>query len=404
MRVSETHLARANVLPAAIFSLVCVVLSGPDARADAISQSYQLTDLGVYPGPIEGAGWTGSSSSGVIIGNLPIQNGDRTPPTQPVAWIGGQLVSMAPNVTGYSSAVNASGQVVGSIADYNSSTQVSSNPRYFEYSNGTLTDLGNFGGSSTGRIAISDNGLIAASVVAANGSSSVIVDSGGNIVQVPAAVPGASMTPTAINNAGQVIGTFTSASGNGQGFLYSGGKTIELGGLQGSSPQFTNWPLALSSNGIVAGIAYEPNSLSGQSPSYVYVNGVMSRIPEYQGNEFIPSSVNAQGVVLGSAPIGVTSSGDIQQFQQLLYNSTNGVLTPLSALLPSNWTVNAGISINDQGQILARATENGVDHLVELTPLSLGGEAPVPEPGTLAIFGLIACAFAVRKGVLSRRD
>lgn len=210
------------------------------------------------------------------------------------------------------------------------------------------------------------------------------------------------MQPTAINNAGQVIGTFTSATGNYQGFFYSGGKTIELGGLQGSSPSFTNTPLALSSNGIVAGIAYIPNSSPAQSPAYIYVNGVMSTIPLYRGNQFIPSSVNAQGLVLGGATIAVNN---FSNFQQLLYNSTNGVFTPLTSLLPANsgWTVNSGLSINDQGQILATATENGVAHLVELSPISPGTEAPVPEPGTFLIFGLIACAVAVRQRVVDRR-
>jgi probable HAF family extracellular repeat protein len=399
-KLGGTGPARAHFFVSAVCLLARLLSLSPCASAGPISAGYQITDLGVFPGPYEGATWTGASASGVFIGSVPYENGDRQPPTQPAAWINGQFTLLAPSYEmGAASAVNASGQIVGTISDYDSGT--TSNPRYFLYSGGTLTDLGNFGSSAAGDITISNNGQIAAGVVAPNGSSSVIVDNGGTIVQVPAAVPGASMEPTAINNAGQVIGFMNSPTGNGQGFFYFAGKTIELPGLQGSSGAFTNEPLALSSNGIVVGIAYAPNSLQGQSPSYVYQNGVMSRIPEYGGNYFIPASVNSQGIVLGSAPIG----SSFTSFQPLLYNSATGVFTPLSALMPagSAWTLDFGISINDQGQILARATENGVEHLVELSPDGLGNPAPVPEPGSLLVFGLIACAVAFRHRAFGRR-
>ncbi len=262
--------------------------------------------------------------------------------------------------------------------------------------------MGNFGSSAAGGIAISNNGLIAAAVVAPNNSSSVVIDNGGTLVQIPPAVAGASMQPTAINNAGQVIGGFTSQAGNYEGFFYSGGKTIELGGLQGSSALFTNSPLALSSNGIVVGTAYTSNAPQGQSVGYIYINGVMSRIPTYQGNEFTPESVNSKGIVLGTVAIGAGSSTTLEP---LLYNSSTGVFTPLSALLPagSAWTANLGLSIDDQGQISARATENGVLHLVELSPVGLGGAAPVPEPGTFLILETIACAVAVRHRFVRRQ-
>ena len=309
----------------------------------------------------------------------------------------------APNNMGYVQAVNASGKIVGSISDYSSLTGTTSNSRSFVYSNGQLTDLGNFGYASSGGIKISDSGLIAAGVVAADGSSHVIIDNSGQITAIPQPVAGAGqMEPTAINNAGQVIGTYDSSTSNSLGFLYSGGKTITLGSLGGSNGLFTNWPIALSSNGIVVGIASTPNS-SQAAPSYIYQNGVMSSIPLYQGIVFNPTSVNSHGLVLGSAPIGVNN---LSSFTQLLYNSTTGIFTPLSSLLPANsgWSVDWGISINDQGQILARASENGIEHLVELSPLGPGEVTPVPEPGTFLIFGLITGAVAVRKRVLGRRD
>jgi probable HAF family extracellular repeat protein len=401
---SKTRSTRVRFLVPAFSSLACLLMVTPYASADAISSGYQVTDLGAYPGPYQGAAWTGSSPSGVIIGSLPYTNGDRQPPTQPAAWINGQLTMLAaPNIMGYSQAVNASGQIVGTISDYRSFSGTTSNSRSFVYSNGQLTDLGNFGYASSGNVRISDNGLIAAGVVASDGSSHVIIDSSGKITEIPQPVAGVGqMEPTAINNAGQLIGRYDSSTSNSLGFLYSGGKTITLGALQGSNGLFTNWPIAVSSNGIVVGLASTPNSTQA-APSYIYQNGVMSSIPLYQGIVFNPTSVNSHGLVLGAAPIGVNN---VSSFTQLLYNSTTGIFTPLSSLLPANsgWSLEAGISINDQGQILARASENGIDHLVELSPVGPGEVTPVPEPGTFLIFGLIAGAVAVRKRVLDHRD
>jgi probable HAF family extracellular repeat protein len=400
--VSDFRALQVNSILLAFVSLTCLVHLAPNASASPMNSGYQVTDVGVYPGPYSGVTWLGSSPSGVVMGTLGLQDGQPQVPAQPVAWINGQVTTLGPPSVGYPYAVNASGQIVGEFAKYNYSTGSTGNSNYFLYSAGTFTDLGTFGSTDARAIRISDNGLIAAMVVAPDGTSSVVVDSSGRLVRIPSAAPGAYMLPTAINNAGQVVGQFSSPSGNGQGFFYSAGKTIVLGALQGSSSNNSNWPSALSSNGIVVGQAYATNSLPGQAPGYIYQNGVMSRIPQYQGNEFIPISVNSQGMVLGSAPIGVNS---FKSFQQLLYNSSTGVFTPLNDLLPAGmpWTVNYGISIDDQGQILARATENGAEHLVELSPVSPGDGRPVPEPGTFLIFGLIACAAVARRRCFGRR-
>ncbi len=97
--------------------------------------------------------------------------------------------------------------------------------------------------------------------------------------------------------------------------------------------------------------------------------------------------------------------------QGFLYQ--NGTMTSLTSLLPpsSGWTVTQGISINDNGQILAFANDpTGSQHEILLTPPSLDAPpdavfppTPVPEPSMAVVFSALAVGLAVRRWCRSGR-
>jgi probable HAF family extracellular repeat protein len=179
--------------------------------------------------------------------------------------------------------VNASGQAVGNLYSGTPSPQFpEGNSQAVLYANGALTNLATFGYQQSGAAAINDNGQIAIWVQngsAQNFSQNVIIDQNGNLTNVPAASPNAIMRPIASNNSGQVLGTYDSSTTNAtHAFLFSGGKTIDLGALL-NSPNLMNSPIALSSNGIVVGMSSTDNTWHGAIAPYIYQNGVTAAFP-----------------------------------------------------------------------------------------------------------------------------
>lgn len=79
-------------------------------------------------------------------------------------------------------------------------------------------------------------------------------------------------------------------------------------------------------------------------------------------------------------------------------------LVDLNSTLENNQglTLLAATGINDRGQIVGVASDaDGNPHAFLLTP-GLGEPTPVPEPSTLAVFGLMAVAFCARSRRLPR--
>jgi probable HAF family extracellular repeat protein len=364
------------------------------ANAGPIDSAYSITN--VASPPSIGATWTGQDAAGEWFGSEFVAE-PTSLAKQPITWNNGQLSFLAGNSLGYVAAVNSSGQAVGNLyGNASSPNSPDVNNQAFLYSNGALTNLGTFGYQQSGAEAISGNGQIAIWVrtgSGANVSQNVIIDNSGNLTQVPAAMPNATMAPITINNSGQVLGTFESPATNAaHAFLYSGGKTIDLGALQ-NSPNLWNMPTALSSNGIVVGTSSTDNTWHGAMGAYIYQNGVTTAIPLYNGNAFTPLSVNAQGQVLGAVTVGSNS------FLSMLYNSGTGTFETLNSLVPSSaqWGNLFGQRIDDQGDIFGYSTVNGQQQFFELTPNGPGSEAPVPEPSTWLIFIALSCAGILRK-------
>jgi probable HAF family extracellular repeat protein len=306
-------------------------------------------------------------------------------------------------------AINASGQVTG---DSVSSTQVQvpcppqkygqpkkcfTNPDdAFEWSNGTMTDLGSLGGNFSQGVAINGSGEVVgtssgkgpgfggaflsnghgmhqlsppavaygindsgqvvgqcrdtqllqsyACVVSSNGAITALPESDPNIEclyinTIPPAIPAA----VAINNNGQVLGNCFNSAG-GLAVVWTNDTPTELPTLGGGSSSGT----AINNNGQVVGTS---DTSTGAEDGFLWSNGTMTDL----GSNFSPAAVNDSGVIVGG---------------QFVYS--NGTLQNLNNLIPpgSPYQIQSATGINDNGQIVANATDTatGQTHALLLNP------------------------------------
>ncbi len=155
----------------------------------------------------------------------------------------------------------------------------------------------------------------------------------------------------AINNAGQVTGRADTAAGSSHAFLDTGGKMVDLGVLPGMQ---SSEGIGLNEKGDVVGYSGGHGTLS--------LYGI--------------------DVHLGG--------------HAFLYS--NGIMEDLNDRLPatSGLTLDEAVAINDAGQILAYGHgADGVEHGLLLSPAPV--PTPAPEPTTLALLGLAAAGYGVRR-------
>ncbi|HZW32870.1 MAG TPA: DUF3466 family protein [Isosphaeraceae bacterium] len=275
--------------------------------------------------------------------------------------------------------LNDSNQVVGTA--YTAAppgTPISSandhlGPQHAYLSNGgTVTDLGLLGGSSP--------------------AATVIPGAWANETWVNPTLQGPQSAATAINDAGQIVGTSSLPNGISHAFLYSAGKMTDLGGLPGYN--FTT-ATAINASGAVVG--YSTNSAVAPgvpTSAFLYSDGKMTNLGDLPGggNYSVALGINSQGTIIGD------SNGHAFVYQ-------NGVMTDLNNLVPtsSGFRLSMAQYINDAGQIVVQGIDSrGVLNEYLLTPT--GMPAPVapeltgseiPEPSTLAfaaLLGGLACA------------
>jgi len=240
---------------------------------------------------------------------------------------------------GYAYGLNASGQVVGQNAAGHA----------FLYSNGTTTDLGTLGGSSSFALNINDAAQIVGWADSAGNTTSGFLDTNGSMVDLsPGSVSGGAQ---GINASGQVVGWYSNSGttatgaplGPTQPFLFSNQILTNLGTFPAGSDTY---PLCINTSGQVVGYTYQPG-ITGEQP-FVISNGATT-IVNISGAF---QSVNVSGQVVGG-----------HYFSDTVWHAisyTNGAPTDLGTLGGSNsWAY----GINSAGLIVGDAyTASGADH------------------------------------------
>jgi probable HAF family extracellular repeat protein len=322
--------------------------------------------------------------------------------------------------------LNIHGEVVGYMDTGNAL-------RAFLFSNGSLTDLGTLGGTSSIASSINDHGQIVGNALLADGTSRGYLYSGGTMT----ALPSTSYTQAAaINNAGTIAGSvsvdwpyanpqhaFTYANGtytdlgifpygdasyaaaiNNRGdvvgaattyvdglpnipvnpFLYHNGTMTDLGNLGGI------WTGALSINdrGQIVGYAGLEGIGGNLYPqtAFLYENGVMRDLGGLVDNpnrdfSSVARDINNLGQIVGGAGVAFgTEHG-------FLYD--DGKMTDLNDLIDpaSGWVIKEAAAINEVRQIAATACKDGLCYAVRLDLVPA-----VPEP---SVFMLLAGGLAL---------
>lgn len=240
-------------------------------------------------------------------------------------------------------AVNASGLIVGTDLGYPA--------KAVTYSNGTITNLGTFGGDWS--------------------------------------------VAYGVNTAGKVVGYAGVLSGQANAFLYSGGTMTNLGTLGGSES------IAYDINDYDQIVGNARNA-SGYNHAFLYQNGVMTDLGTLDGlatTQSLASAINSSGQIVGYSNIGSVSQ------HAILYQ--NGVMIDLNTLFTSTELHNAGFDsltwatdINDSGQIVGYGRVFGGDYSSTRAFLINVSGTAVPEPATCAALAGLA---AFSAGVVRRR-
>lgn len=346
-----------------------------DARAAVL---YAVTDLGPFDWP--GVNVTGINASGQVVGSLALPStsvvrGFRSSPGCPISAATDELGAFdtlpAPS-NAY--AINASGQVVG-WADRGG--------RHYAFrtaSNQTINpqtdDLGAGEGSTA--YGINDSGQVVGGYgvghafrTGPNATFNAATDDLGNL-------GGGSATAQGINKSGQVVGVSTVSASVQHAFRTAPGAVIDrnaddLGTLGGTSSSAR----AVNDSGQVVG---DSQVASGETHAFrTAANAAIDPITDDLGTLGGPLSlaraINGQGDVVGYSKVAD------QSIHAFLYSGT--AMQDLNELIEpaSGWMLLDAAGINHTGQIVGRGSHNGQGRIFLLTP--------VPEPSTLVWTGAL---------------
>lgn len=354
--------------PTAWIRPICVLGAGLTLTALGLSQAasaspYTIVGLGNFG--ISNAGQSSSTAiavnlAGQVLGSSSVYDVNGIAKGSDAFFYSGgtlsHLGSFGTNAAGIGGntpiALNNSGQATGNAVAYDiTHTRLSSVA--FLYSNGTLTDLGNFGTDKNGR-----------------GTSAA----------------------AAMNDSGQVVGTSTvyNASGiskGGAAFLYTNGTLQNLGNFGTDATGFgSSAAKAINNLGQVTGSStvYDATGTNKGSAAFLYTNGVLQNLGNFgtdstgKGNSFAVG-LNNSGQVIGDSDVYV--NGVYTTTDAFLY--TKGSLTDLGnfGVGSSSQGNSIPVAINAAGQVA------GASDKYDASGNSLGRDAFLFTNGSLADLG-----------------
>jgi probable HAF family extracellular repeat protein len=324
-------------LPSYGITPIPVPASAASLSATAINGSGQVTGAIEFNGGVPSQAFLYSDGSVSDLGSL------NYPGTQLVGNTSGQ-------------AINAAGVVVGTFVD-----PVSQSWSFgFEYAGGTLTVLFAASGftncTATG---INAAGLVVGSCANLTTSEAVTYSSSG----APQQIGPAGATASAVNDYGQVAG-FTAAGG----FVYNdqSGATATIPALTSSAAAEPANPTAINNAGQVVGWQAEGTSYA----AFLYSNGTTVLLADVPLSTVQPTlAINNAGQVVGySQAAGSTAA--------TAFYIANGTLTDIDTLISRSdpnqpyVTFTNAYAINDSGWIVAagRDSRTGLSSAYLLTP------------------------------------
>ncbi len=268
-------------------------------------------------------------------------------------YSGDQMTKINP-IGGPALSINDAGQVVGGqFTSINASGQYVGSPGAGVLTSGTNT---------------------VSPIYANNPATSELVQ-GSSVIIFPSV-----FAPYSLNNNGQVAGTLVVPSGGGTAFdpaVWSNGKVTDL---------------STSFGGVVSNGRAIAINQSGMMLINLALTGA-NNTASYLYNPSTGTCINIQNLPGGTGMVG-SALNDTNQVVGNGFLYSNGMIHTLTSLIPpvSGWSNLNATGINDKGQIVGQGLINGQEQAFLMTP----GGTQVPEPGTLAMWGLVAVGAAMR--------
>jgi probable HAF family extracellular repeat protein len=338
-------------------------------------QNGQLTDLGTLPGGLGSFAFF-ISDNGLIAGaseNGAIDPVANTPETHAVLWSNGRLNDLGTlgGTQSLGAGVNDAGQVTGfaqnAIPDPFSLTGLGTQTRAFLWQNGVMQDLNTLGGPDAFAQYVNNHGQVAGVSYTSytpdsntglpplhpflwqNGTMRDLGNFGGTNPNGPFIF--------GLNNRGEVTGTMTlPGDQTAHAFLSDGEKLIDLnvgGGLGGTFSQ----PSTLNDAGEVVGFATLPGDQTQHA--FLWKKGVMTDLGTLHGDPCSTAdSINSSGQVVGASQ---SAAGGCNFYTGAFLRENGGPIVDLNTLLssPSTLLLVAAFWINDQGEITGAGVPAG---------------------------------------------
>jgi probable HAF family extracellular repeat protein len=351
--------ARRRALTMAVLAMAIVAIQlvvRPAARASALvaSPTYTVEDLGVFPDGGGASLATGINSAGDVSGYANHSTAGYTA----FRWSNGALTDLGDFGCGaHGNAINDTGTVVG----YSNVSCAESYKAGFQAPQNTLLDIGTLANGSQPVIAygINASGQIVGSSVTEHGTTRAFVSGPGGaglqqIDNLATEPPGAqALEGHGVNSAGDVAGFAfffdQTCGGHDAPFLFSGGTIQELVGLDCSGVG-----TAINDSGVVVG---SKGTHAFKWDGTIHDLG----LPDGAGAFSQALAINTGGTVVGAA-----YACQLCPPQAWINGTTllNNLIDPALG-----WNLQVAAGINDSGQIAGYGGHNGLVHAFRLTPV-----------------------------------
>lgn len=333
--------------------------STPVTITGVFTRHYSAMPLGTLGGTLTTA--TGINDAGQVIGSSSLPG---TPVTSHAFRSAGtSLTDLTPSqaqTVSQAFGENASGQVAGEFQMGQGTTHA------FLYSGNSLVDLNPYlGGGASVANGVNNSGQVVGSFTSGGGPQAFLYDSAqagpnnpGPVIPLQEQLSGLMATTSvanAINDSGQIVGSFTKSDGASRAFLLGsgGGDLNQILGASSSSA------VAINAGGLVIG-TFGTAGGAGHAFLYNSATGAATDLnPLLGASSSSALGLNARGQIVGHF---TTPAGTVHAF---LYD-TDGTVTDLNPFLGGVSSTASGI--NAGGEICATGVgSNGQSHAFVLT-------------------------------------
>ena len=231
---------------------------------------------------------------------------------------------------------NDSGVIVGKLTHYDEEFSDA-----FVWTQGVVTVLPTLGGSKTVATAINASGQVIGSSTDANGRRHAVTWINGVLRQLPRLTSKGFASVSGINASGRMVGTASAADGRSHAVVWRNGKIIDLNPAIGA---YESYATAINRKGQIVGNAILEPTHEGPDTytAFLYEAGVVQFLPDLGLGEYMyASSINDLGQIAGE---GRAASKALRAWLW-----SEGVLRDLGSFDGSaSWAT----GINNEGQVV----------------------------------------------------